>query len=171
SNGEVRLFTRNGHDWSARMPEQVAALKKLKLKDSWLDGEVVVLNDQGLPSFQALQNAFETERSQHIVYYLFDAPFLHGKDMRSQPVEQRRAALEKILNKKPQPALRFSAAFDAHYKDIISSACAMSLEGIIGKRIGSSYVSRRSGDWIKLKCRLRQEYVIIGYSAPLGSSC
>lgn len=169
SNGEVHLFTRNGHDWSARMPEQVAALKKLKLNDSWLDGEVVVLNDQGLPSFQALQNAFETERSQHIVYYLFDAPFLHGKDMRSQPVEQRRAALEKILTKKPQPALRFSAAFDAHYKDIISSACAMSLEGIIGKRIGSSYVSRRSGDWIKLKCRLRQEFVIIGYSAPQGS--
>jgi bifunctional non-homologous end joining protein LigD len=169
SDGEVRLFTRNGHDWSARMPEQVAALQQLPLKDTWLDGEVVVLNEQGLPSFQALQNAFDTERTHQLVYYIFDAPFLNGKDLRNQPIEQRRAVLEKILTKNPQPVLRFSAAFDAHYKDIVNSACAMALEGVIGKRIGSPYVSRRSDDWIKLKCRLRQEFVIIGYTAPQGS--
>lgn len=167
--GEVRLFTRKGNDWTHRLPRQVEAIEKLKLGDTWLDGEVVVLNDQGLPDFQALQNAFDIGRSHDIVYYLFDAPYLNGKDLRAAPVEERRAALQNIMPRKANPLLRFSDAFDAPHRDIVASACAMSLEGIIGKRAGSTYQSRRSLDWIKLKCRLRQEFVIVGYTAPQGS--
>ncbi len=168
-DGEVRLFTRNGHDWTDRLPRQAKALQALKLKDSWLDGEVVSLNGDGLPDFQALQNAFDIGRSLDIVYYLFDAPFLNDQDRRQAPVEDRRAALKAALAGSRSKLLRFSEAFTAHPRDIIESACDLALEGVIGKRLGSPYVSSRSADWIKLKCRLRQEFVIVGYTRPQGS--
>lgn len=168
-NGKVNIFTRNGNDWTERLPLQAKAIAALKLKDSWLDGEVVVLNDDGLPSFQALQNAFDSQRSQDIIFYLFDAPYLNGEDLRDLPVEERRKRVEKIVPGRAKSLLRYSAAFEADHHSIIESACAMSLEGVIGKRVGSPYVSRRSDDWIKLKCRLRQEFVIIGYTEPKGS--
>ena len=168
-DGEVRLFTRNGHDWTERLPRQAKALQALKLKDSWLDGEVVSLNSDGLPDFQALQNAFDIGRSLDIVYYLFDAPFLNGQDQREAPVEQRRAALKAALRGSRSKLLRFSEAFAANHRDIFESACDLALEGVIGKRVGSPYVSRRSNDWVKLKCRLRQEFVIVGYTRPQGS--
>ncbi len=166
---EVRLFTRNGHDWTERLPQQAKALAKLGLSDSWLDGEVVALNEQGLPDFQQLQNAFDIGRSHDLIYYLFDAPFLNGEDMREVPLETRRAQLKTALGSTRRSPLRFSEVFTAHHRDIIESACAMSLEGVIGKRSGSLYVSRRSADWIKLKCRMRQEFVIVGYTQPQGS--
>lgn len=167
--GEVRLFTRNGHDWTERLPRQAKALQALKLKDSWLDGEVVSLNGDGLPDFQALQNAFDIGRSLDIVYYLFDAPFLNGQDQREAPVEARRAALKASMAGSRRKLLRFSEAFTAHHQDIFESACDLALEGLIGKRLGSPYVSSRSADWVKLKCRLRQEFVIVGYTRPQGS--
>lgn len=168
-NGKVKLFTRNGNDWTDRLPLQAKAIEALELKDSWLDGEVVVLNENGLPSFQALQNAFDLKKSQDIIYYLFDAPYLNNEDLRDLPVEDRRKKLEKIIPRRAKTPLRFSAAFEADHHSIVQSACAMSLEGVIGKRAGSSYTSRRSDDWIKLKCRLRQEFVIVGYTEPQGS--
>ncbi|WP_447095499.1 DNA ligase D [Pseudomonas sp. CF10PS3] len=167
--GEVRLFTRNGHDWTERLPRQVKALHALKLKDSWLDGEVVSLNPEGLPDFQALQNAFDSGRSLDLVYYLFDAPFLDGADQRQAPVEDRRAMLKAALSGSKSKLLRFSEAFTAHHQDILQSACNLALEGVIGKRMGSPYTSARSTDWIKLKCRLRQEFVIVGHTRPQGS--
>jgi bifunctional non-homologous end joining protein LigD len=168
-DGEVRLFTRNGHDWTERLPRQVKALHALKLKDCWLDGEVVSLNPDGLPDFQALQNAFDSGRSLDLVYYLFDAPFLEGQDQRQHPVEDRRAALKAALAGGKSPLLRFSEAFTAHHQDLLQSACNLALEGVIGKRLGSLYTSTRSTDWIKLKCRLRQEFVIVGHTRPQGS--
>ncbi|MBE8590221.1 DNA ligase D [Pseudomonas sp. MAFF 301449] len=168
-DGEVRLFTRNGHDWTERLPRQVKALQALKLKDSWLDGEVVSLNPEGLPDFQALQNAFDSGRSLDLVYYLFDAPFLQGRDQRQAPVEDRRAELKAALAGSKSKLLRFSEAFTAHHQDILQSACNLALEGVIGKRMGSPYTSTRSADWIKLKCRLRQEFVIVGHTRPQGS--
>ena len=169
TNGEVRLFTRNGHDWTQRLPQQAKALAKLGLEDSWLDGEVVALNKEGLPDFQQLQNAFDIGRSHDLSYFLFDAPFLNGQDLRQSPLEQRREQLKAILGDTRNTPLRFSDAFTAHHRDIVESACAMSLEGVIGKRSGSLYVSRRNPDWIKLKCRLRQEFVIVGHTSPKGS--
>lgn len=78
----VRLFTRNGNDWTAKMPRQAKALAGLQLDSAWLDGEVVVVNEDGLPDFQALQNAFDTNHSSNIRYYLFDMPYLNGIDLR-----------------------------------------------------------------------------------------
>lgn len=166
---QVQLFTRNGHDWTAKLPKQAEALAALGLESAWLDGEMVVANDQGVPDFQALQNAFDSGRSANILYYLFDLPYLNGVDLREVPVEERRAALATVLGGHEQPLLRFSEAFDETPDALLNSACQMQMEGLIGKRLGSPYVSRRSSDWIKLKCKHRQEFVIVGYTDPKGS--
>ncbi|MFZ3281081.1 DNA ligase D [Pseudomonas sp.] len=166
---QVQLFTRNGHDWTHKLPQQAEALAALGLESAWLDGEMVVANEQGVPDFQALQNAFEAGRSGNILYYLFDLPYLNGVDLREVPVEERRAALATVLGAHEQPLLRFSDAFDETPDALLNSACQMQMEGLIGKRLGSPYVSRRSGDWIKLKCKHRQEFVIVGYTDPKGS--
>jgi bifunctional non-homologous end joining protein LigD len=166
---DVRLFTRNGHDWSAKMPHQVQALRKLKLKSAWLDGEMVVTGDNGVADFQALQNAFDTERDEQISYYLFDLPFFDGQDLRQAPLQARREQLAKLLKKDRSDVLNFSADFDEPVQSLLDSACRLGLEGLIGKRLDSPYVSRRSNDWIKLKCQQRQEFVIVGYTDPKGS--
>ncbi|WP_313089754.1 DNA ligase D [Stutzerimonas nitrititolerans] len=168
-SGQVRLFTRNGHDWTAKMPQQAKALAALGLESAWLDGEVVVPDEEGTPDFQALQNAFEAGRSGRIVFYLFDLPYLNGMDLREVPLEERRAALRQILETGTSDLLRFSADFTEQPDSILESACQMKLEGLIGKRAGSSYVSRRSSSWVKIKCKNRQEFVIVGFTDPKGA--
>jgi bifunctional non-homologous end joining protein LigD len=167
---EVKLFTRNGHDWTHKLPAQAKALTSLDVESAWLDGEMVVADEHGVPDFQALQNAFEANRSGNILYYLFDLPYLNGVDLREVPVEERRAALATLLKANNEdPLLRFSDAFNEDPEALLNSACQMRMEGLIGKRLGSAYVSRRSSDWIKLKCKHRQEFVIVGYTDPKGS--
>jgi len=166
---KVQLFTRNGNDWTAKMPRQAKALAALGLESAWLDGEVVVVNQEGLPDFQALQNAFDADRSDDILYYLFDAPYLNGLDLRDVPLEARRAALAAVLGRSRGDPLRFSEDFSESPDTMLDSACEMKLEGVIGKRPGSRYVSRRTNDWIKLKCQHRQEFVVAGYTDPKGS--
>ncbi|WP_120995247.1 DNA ligase D [Stutzerimonas urumqiensis] len=168
-SGKVQLFTRNGHDWTAKMPEQAEALAGLALDSAWLDGEVVVLNEDGTPDFQALQNAFEIGRSGNIVYYLFDMPYLNGMDLSGVVLEQRRAALRAVLERNESELLRFSDDFTEQPDSVLDSACQMKLEGLIGKRAGSSYVSRRSSNWVKIKCKHRQEFIIVGYTEPKGT--
>lgn len=166
---EVKLFTRNGHDWTHKLPGQAEALAALGLESAWLDGEMVVANEQGVPDFQALQNAFDSGSSASIVYYLFDLPYLNGVDLREVPVEERRVALATVLKLNENPLLRFSDAFDESPEALLNSACEMQMEGLIGKRLGSPYVSRRTRDWIKLKCKHRQEFVVVGFTDPKGA--
>ncbi|KPH01667.1 ATP-dependent DNA ligase [Pseudomonas sp. RIT-PI-q] len=168
-HGDVKLFTRNGHDWTHKLPSQAEALAALNLESAWLDGEMVVADEHGVPDFQALQNAFDSGRSGNIVYYLFDLPYLNGVDLREVPVEERRVALATLLKLNEDPLLRFSDAFGEDPEALLNSACQMQMEGLIGKRLGSPYVSRRSSDWIKLKCKHRQEFVVVGYTDPKGS--
>lgn len=169
SAGKVQLFTRNGHDWTHKLPRQAEAIAGLGLESAWLDGEMVVADEEGVPDFQALQNAFEAGKSGNIIYYLFDMPFLNGMDLREVPVEQRRAALSKVLERTDDEVLRYSEDFAEVPEVLLNSACQMKMEGLIGKRVGSAYVSRRSADWIKLKCKRRQEFVVVGYTDPKGA--
>lgn len=166
---DIRLFTRNGHDWSAKMPRQVEALKALGLDSAWLDGEMVVVDDNGVADFQALQNAFDTEHDERITYYLFDLPWLGGEDLRALTLQQRRATLARLLEGHASQVLRYSADFEEPVESLLASACRLELEGLIGKRADSPYVGRRSSDWVKLKCKQRQEFVIVGYTDPKGS--
>ncbi|WP_332855744.1 DNA ligase D [Duganella sp. S19_KUP01_CR8] len=166
---DIRLITRNGNDWTHRLQTLRDAIAKMKLPSGWYDGEIVVHDDNGRPDFGLLQNAFDENNPADIVYFLFDIPFHDGRDLRHAPLEQRRAILQALLDKKPADTVRFSAALDATPQEMIAAACSMGLEGIIGKRRDSGYTSRRSGSWIKLKCGQRQEFVIGGYTDPQGS--
>lgn len=169
-NGKkIQLFTRNGNDWSHKLPMLVKAIAEMDLKPGWLDGEIVILNEKGIPDFQALQGAFDSSRIQSVIYYLFDLPFYGGHDLRSVPLIERRALLKTLFENPTPEQIRFSDVFDVPPDDIIAAACHLGLEGVIGKRKGSTYVSGRSTDWIKLKCNQRQEFVIGGYTDPQGS--
>ncbi len=165
----VRLFTRNGHDWTARMPQLAKEVASLPLKSGWLDGEVMVVDEEGVPNFQALQNAFDAAESGRMVYVLFDLPFADGLDLRPLPVEDRRERLRALMDGHTSDLLRFSESFDAPSVDLLASACKLGFEGVIGKRKEAPYASRRNTDWIKLKCGQRQEFVIGGYTDPKGS--
>ena len=166
---DIRLVTRNGNDWTHKMRPLRDAIAKMKLPSGWYDGEIVVHDDDGRPDFGLLQNAFDEDHPGEMVYFIFDIPFHDGRDLREMPLEERRAILEKVMEKKATDTVRYSAALNATPQDMIAAACSMALEGIIGKRRDSAYTSRRGGSWIKLKCGQRQEFVIGGYTDPQGS--
>ncbi len=163
-DGKVKLITRGGHDWSAKMPALVKAVQSLKLESAWLDGEIVVIGKNGTPEFNALQNAFDRSRTESIDYFLFDLPYFEGHDLRATPLVQRRQLLKQLLDEHPHDHLRFSADFDADAASILESARRMGLEGVIAKRKDSPYESRRTETWLKLKNKRRQEFVVAGYS-------
>jgi bifunctional non-homologous end joining protein LigD len=165
----VKLITRNGNDWTGKMPALHQALAKAGLPDGWYDGEIVVHDENGRPNFGLLQLAFDGSNTAEIVYFLFDAPYLNGYDLRAAPLESRRALLEAALAKAPSDLVRFSAEFCTDPEQLVEAACKLGLEGVIGKRRNARYVSRRSPEWIKLKCGQRQEFVIGGYTDPQGS--
>jgi len=165
---KVQLVTRGGHDWSAKMPALVQAVASLGVGSAWLDGEIVVIGANGLPDFHALQNAIDTSRSDNIEYFLFDVPWLEGYDLRKVPLADRRQLLQRLMEEHPHERLRFSAAFDADAAAILESARRMGLEGVIAKRKDASYESRRTETWLKLKNKLRQEFVVGGYSDRAG---
>ena len=165
----ITCFTRNGHDWTAKLPALVKALAAAELEPCWLDGEIVVLNPKGLPDFGALQNAFDSKSTAAITYHLFDLPFYDGLDLRLVRLAERREILRTALAKAPQDTLRFSEAFEQAPQDLLASAAQLGLEGVIGKRADAAYTSGRSRSWIKLKTQHRQEFVIGGYTEPKGS--
>lgn len=166
---DVRIFTRTGNDWSAKFPQQVKALRTLKLQSAWLDGEAVVLDRNGVPDFQALQNAFDEGSPDAIAIWFFDLPWLNGFDLRKVPLQARRAQLQALLQDTKQEALRFSEAFDGDPDALLQAACEANLEGLVAKRAGSAYTGTRSAAWLKLRCSQRQEFVIGGYTEPAGS--
>ena len=167
ADGAVRLFTRAGHDWTAKLPHLAKALAGLSLKNAWLDGEIVVPGRDGRSDFQALQNAFEAGRDAGMVYFVFDAPFLAGRDLRRLPLSERKKRLRKSFE--DTESVRFSADLKGSAREVLEHACKLGLEGLIGKQAASVYASGRSKSWIKLKCRQRQDFVIGGYTAPGGS--
>ncbi|HUG23552.1 DNA ligase D [Piscinibacter sp.] len=169
-HGRARLFTRQGNDWTAKLKPLAAAVESLGLRSAWLDGEIVVLNDAGTPSFNALQNAFDASRTETIRYFLFDLPYFDGHDLRDVPLHARRALLKQLVDTRAAEPIRFSADFAADPVSLLQSAQALGLEGIVAKRADAPYVSRRSESWLKLKVRERQEFVVGGFTDREGSS-
>ena len=167
--GRIALVTRNGNDWTAKLGALKKALEAMELPDGWYDGEIIMPGEKGASDFQALQGAFDSARTADMVYYLFDLPYCAGHDLREVPLVERRAVLKRIVQRQPHANVRFSEEFDAPAEKMLESACKLGLEGVIGKRRDSAYANRRSSDWIKLKCGLRQEFVIGGWTEPQGS--
>lgn len=167
--GHVQLFTRNGHDWTAKMESLAREVERVGLTDAWLDCEAVVMGDDGLPSFNALQNAFDRVGTENIQLFVFDLPFMDGRDLRSLDLRTRRALLRERLSADSSHRVRFSEEFGTDGASVLKSACQMGLEGIMAKRLDSSYESRRTETWLKLKCHQRQEFVIGGFTDRGGS--
>lgn len=163
----VRLFSRSARDWTGKLPGVRASLEKLRLGTAWVDGEVVALRGDGVPSFQLLQNAWDRGGGSPLQYFVFDLPFHAGWDLRDVPLAQRRARLSLLAPR--EGAVRYSEDFDAPVGRLLESACRLQLEGLIGKRRDAVYVSGRSKSWIKLKCLARQEFVLAGFTDPQGS--
>jgi bifunctional non-homologous end joining protein LigD len=169
SGDDVQLLSRNEKDFSEKFPEIFDAIKSLEIDDAILDGEIVALDEKGISSFQLLQ-AFELGQERPPIYfYVFDLLRLDGKDLREQPLAERKGALEKILKNAPDK-IRFSASLGDDAENLLKQAKKIGLEGLIGKRKDSIYeTGRRSGAWIKLKLHREQEFVIGGFSNPEGS--
>ena len=166
--GVATIFTRNGHDWTERMPRLADACNGLQVDDAWLDGEAVVLDSSGQPDFNALQNAFDRRSTAEIVMFVFDLLWLNGTDLREQPLRARRALLRHLMAEHTSDAIRFSEDFPQDPVSLVASACKMKLEGIIGKRGDAPYRSGRSAAWVKIKCYLRQEFVVGGFTRAKG---
>jgi bifunctional non-homologous end joining protein LigD len=167
--GQVRLLTRNGLDWTAKMQPLARALAALGLDAAWLDGEAVVIDDEGTTHFNALQNAFDSSRTESISYFVFDAPFFGGHDLRKVPLHARKALLKQLLEAKGSDKVRYSEHFETDARSMLETARKLKLEGVIAKRRDAPYVSERSESWLKLKCSPRQELVIIGFTDREGA--
>ncbi|QBY49845.1 DNA ligase D [Cupriavidus oxalaticus] len=166
-DARVTLFTRNGHDWTRKLGSLAAEIEKLDISQGWLDGEIVVLRD-GMPDFNALQNAIDGQRHDAIVFFAFDLPYWEGRDLRGLPLAQRREKLATLVATGTE-RVRFSEAFDAPAAQMFQAACKLGLEGLMFKRADAAYVSARTQTWLKIKCKLRQEFVIGGFADREGS--
>jgi bifunctional non-homologous end joining protein LigD len=174
AHGKARLFTRNGNDWTDKLRAVAQAVESLGLDEAWLDGEIVVLTEAGGQDFNALQNAIDHpprhDGAATITYFLFDAPYLSGFDLRAVPLWERRAALKKVVDRRPHERIRYSDDFPSTPAEVLKAACAMKFEGVIAKRREAAYASTRNDDWLKLKCTQRQEFVIGGYTDRANST-
>jgi bifunctional non-homologous end joining protein LigD len=158
----VSLISRNNIDRSSHYPAIADAIRALKPDTLLLDGEMVVFDRKGVSRFQLLQRGDGKPE-----YVVFDCLYLAGKELRPEPLVARRKALESIL--KPNDGLRPSAILDSDGITAFRLASKQGLEGIVAKNLDSTYQSKRSRDWLKIKVHQQQEFVIGGFTPPKGS--
>lgn len=160
----ARLMTRNNNDYSKRFYEISSALIEwAKGRAMVLDGELVITDESGKTDFQALQNYLNDAKNKKLTYIIFDLLALDGEDLRRYPLTDRKKKLEELMEGAPDN-LYYSRHVRGHGKESLAVACESDMEGIIGKKAHSIYSGTRNGDWIKLKCDKRQEFVIGGYT-------
>lgn len=140
---EVRLFTRNSEDWTRRLPHLVRAIGALRLNDTWLDGEIVVNDNDGVPSFQALQNAFEAGSDAAIRYYIFDAPYLDGRDLTSLPLLQRKRQLAEAMGTRGMRA-GSAVGLSEHFAGGVNEALQQACRGSVSKDLSASGQTRHT---------------------------
>jgi DNA ligase D-like protein (predicted ligase) len=162
SGGKLYLRSRNDKDFADRYPKILGVLAGLP-DETVIDGEVVAFDESGRPSFNVLQNS--ASRGIELVYFVYDVMLLEGRDVMSQPFDQRRALLEeKVLHRLKEP-VRYSKRLEAGLADLIASVKAAKLEGLVAKNAQSRYEPGvRSGAWQKMRINVGQEFVIGGYT-------
>jgi bifunctional non-homologous end joining protein LigD len=167
--GEATLLTRKGLDWT----EKFGAIAKAgsALPDALIDGEIVALDENGAPSFSALQAAISDGKTDDLVFFAFDLLFAGGEDLRRVPLGERKERLKKMLEArkgKSNPTIRYVEHFESGGDAILQSACKLSLEGIVSKKLDAPYRSGRSESWTKAKCRAGHEVVLGGWKTTNG---
>ena len=163
---QVKLFTRTGLDWTARMPTIAAAIARLPCETCTLDGEVVVLAPDGTTSFADLQAAFQESARHPLTYFAFDLLHLNGRNPRNLPLIERKTLLATLLQNANPDTLQFSEHLESNGPVIFRRACELHAEGIVSKRADAAYSGTRNSDWLKSKCLHEQEFVIGGYTLP-----
>ncbi|KAF1711589.1 DNA ligase D [Pseudoxanthomonas sacheonensis] len=167
-DGKVKLRSRGKLDWTATFPEVAQAVEALPVKDVRLDGELVVIDRQGCSDFSALQRAIDGTSKQPLRYVVFDMPGIAGVDLSHAALIDRKSLLKDLVGKRPG-VIAYSEHVLGHGKEVFEASKAKGLEGIVSKRIDSSYSQSRSNAWAKVKHEDTDEFVIVGYTAPKGS--
>ena len=168
-DGKATLKTRKGLDWTEKF--QAIADHAAALPDGIYDGEAVALDDNGAPDFPALQAALADGDSDNLIFFAFDALFLEGEDLRELSLRERKDRLKAVLERRAKPLagqIRYVEHFETAGDAVLQSACRLSLEGVISKRMDGAYRSGRSQDWTKSKCRAGHEVVIGGWTGAKG---
>jgi len=167
ADAKCRIYSRNGKEWTEPFATIADAVARLPVESAWIDGEIVVLDARGHTSFQSLQNFLSEDARAKPLYFAFDLPYLNGYDLRRAPLAERKALLRKVVGE--SPLVRFSDHVQGDGPSFFAEACKLGLEGIVSKRADSPYEATRGRAWQKVKCALRQEFVIGGYTDPQGS--
>jgi bifunctional non-homologous end joining protein LigD len=147
SNGQVKLYSRPGNDFSRRFPLIVEALARLRSRSCIIDGEAVACDDNGVASFDLIRHH---RANDSVFLYAFDLIELDGDDLRRDPLQVRKATLASILAK-ARSGIRFNEHIEGDGPTVFAHACKLGLEGIVSKRKDSAYRSGRSPDWLKMK--------------------
>jgi len=164
-DGEVRLLTRKALDGAERFRPVAAAIAELPAAQALLDGEIVSRMSDGTTSFSQLQQDLADGRDDRLVYFVFDLLHLDGRDLTPEALIARKEVLQRWLDRLPRDGpLMLSEHFDEKGSVLLEHARRLGLEGIISKRRDAPYHSGRTGDWLKVKCRNRQELVVTGYA-------
>lgn len=166
--GAARVLTRNGADWSARFTWLAQAALALPISSAILDGEVVATRSDGVSDFSRLQAALASGSPDALTYMVFDLLYLDGHDLRDVPLVERKGVLREMLHDSAS-AIRYVEHFETPGAAFHRGTCEVGLEGSVSKRADRPYEPGRSHDWIKVKCRQRQEFVVLGWTEPQGS--
>ncbi|MEG0184107.1 MAG: DNA ligase D [Stenotrophomonas sp.] len=166
--GEVKLRSRNGLDWTSDFPEVVQAVQALPVRDARLDGELVVLDAQGRSDFAALQRVIDGSSKQPLRYVVFDLPGVAGVDISRVPLRERKALLKDLIGNTPG-TLAFSEHVIDHGPAVFEASGKAGFEGIVSKQVDAPYVNTRARSWVKVKHEDTDEFVIIGHTAPKGA--
>jgi bifunctional non-homologous end joining protein LigD len=161
--GQARTYTRSGLDWSDKFAPIIAAAGRIKAQLALIDGEAVVLDDEGRSSFQLMQGAFKAKGAK-LVFYAFDLLERDGEDLTRLPLIDRKKQLAQIIGRRSAGAIRYSDHIAGHGDEMFKAACKQGLEGIISKRADGRYIGARTESWLKIKCLKRQEFVIAGWT-------
>jgi bifunctional non-homologous end joining protein LigD len=167
--GKATLKTRKGLDWTNKFGP--IAKEAGALPDMLVDGEIVALDDNGAPDFSTLQAALSEGNSDALIFYAFDLLFSDGEDIRPLPLAERKSRLKEILEARPKRnarSIRYVEHFETGGDALLKSACKLSLEGLVSKKLGAPYRSGRSDDWTKAKCRAGHEVVLGGWKTNNG---
>lgn len=162
----VRVITRGGHDWTHRFPAVASAARALGPATMILDGEAVVLDEQGRSDFGALQQALGGRGGKRsageAIFYAFDLLYFDGHDLTPMTLHERRQMLEEVIDTR-DGTIRLSEDIHADGEELLQNACRLGLEGIIAKHQDRPYRSGRTGDWIKIKCVQSDSFAVVGY--------
>lgn len=158
-----RAFTRNGFDWTPRYAALLNAAEKLSCQSAIIDGEVIVQDEHGRSDFNALRVAIE-QTPNKLIFYAFDILTLDGRDLRIEPLELRRELLEEMIGE-PDPGfpIHFSSSLVRDGPTFFKMIAELNLEGIVSKKLGTTYRSGRTKVWLKAKTFTEGEFVVIGH--------